>query len=472
MPANHETYTTVLPAAPPKRGGDSSIAPDGPGLSIRSNFAWALSGNLSYAACQWGIIVALAKLTSSFMVGQFALGLAIVTPVLMFTNLQLRSVQATDAQRRYSFGEYLGVRSVTILVALGVLALIALEGEYIHATALVILAVAASKAVEALSDVFYGLFQFRDRLDFTGRSMMLRGVLSLAVFSGCLYMTRDVLWGVAGLVASFLTVLIFFDLRKGLWLLSGVAPPNRRVRPASQWALARPRYCFRKQARLVWLSLPLGVVMTLLSLNLNMPRYFIHAAFGEHQLGIFSAMAYMMVAVTTVGDAMGQSAVPRMSRLYAAGRLAELRALLLKLVICALLIGLSGIAVAKVGGRFLLEMFYSPEYAGYGSVFVLLMASAAVSVVASVLTVGITSSRHFRIQVLMFAVTVIANATACFLLVPKFGLTGAAISMVIAALVHVGVAGAVMVRLLFPAPARGATEKIREPLCGNWEASS
>ena len=77
------------------------------GLSLRSNFAWVLTGNVVYAICQWGVIVALAKLGSSFMIGQFSLGLAISTPVLMFTNLHLRAVQATDARRLSSFGEYM-----------------------------------------------------------------------------------------------------------------------------------------------------------------------------------------------------------------------------------------------------------------------------------------------------------------------------------------------------------------------------
>ena len=80
---------------------DATTEPLTPGLSLRSNFAWILTGNVVYAACQWGAIVALAKLGSSFMIGQFSLGLAIATPVLMFTNLHLRAVQATDARRLY-----------------------------------------------------------------------------------------------------------------------------------------------------------------------------------------------------------------------------------------------------------------------------------------------------------------------------------------------------------------------------------
>src|SRR5690349_24121955 len=116
-----------------------------PGLSLRSNFVWILTGNLVYAACQWGMIVALAKLGSSFMVGQFSLGLAIATPVLMFTNLQLRSLQATDAMHQYSLQEYLGLRIITTLIAMVVVASITWIGGYERATAMVILAVGCAK---------------------------------------------------------------------------------------------------------------------------------------------------------------------------------------------------------------------------------------------------------------------------------------------------------------------------------------
>jgi hypothetical protein len=82
------------------------------GLSLGQNFAWALAGNIIYALCQWGIIVVVARLGNPFMVGQFALGLAVATPVLMLTNLQLRVVQATDVKGVYAFGEYLGLRTL------------------------------------------------------------------------------------------------------------------------------------------------------------------------------------------------------------------------------------------------------------------------------------------------------------------------------------------------------------------------
>ncbi|MCJ7504674.1 MAG: lipopolysaccharide biosynthesis protein, partial [Acidobacteriia bacterium] len=83
------------------------------GLSLRQNFAWTVLGNVVYAACQWGMLVALAKLGSPSLVGQFALGLALCAPVMMLANLQLRAVQATDARNEYRFGDYLALRLAT-----------------------------------------------------------------------------------------------------------------------------------------------------------------------------------------------------------------------------------------------------------------------------------------------------------------------------------------------------------------------
>ena len=53
-----------------------SLTPELPqALPLRKNFAWTLTGNVVYAGCQWGMLMAIAKLGTPAMLGQFALGL-------------------------------------------------------------------------------------------------------------------------------------------------------------------------------------------------------------------------------------------------------------------------------------------------------------------------------------------------------------------------------------------------------------
>lgn len=90
-------------------------------VALSRNFAWTLAGNVVYAGCQWGILIAIAKLGTPAMVGQFALGLAVCAPVFMFTSLQLRAVLATDAGDEYRLGNYLALRILGTGIGLAVI---------------------------------------------------------------------------------------------------------------------------------------------------------------------------------------------------------------------------------------------------------------------------------------------------------------------------------------------------------------
>ena len=385
------------------------------GLTLWANFTWTFSGNVVYSGSQWGMLMVLAKLGSPEMVGQFALGLAVTTPIIMFANLQLRGVQATDARREYRFGHYLALRLLTTALALLVITGIVFGIGYRQKTALVILAVGASKAFESISDVVYGLLQHHERMDRIALSMMIKGLLSLSALGAAVYLTRSVFWGASALAVVWAILLIAYDLPNGERVLNGRGSES-----------LRPCWDLPELVRLAWLSLPLGFVMMLVSLNTNIPRYFIQHYLGERELGIFAAMFYLMVAGNTIIAALGQSASPRLAMYYASRDLKAFRRLLGRLVGLGAALGVAGILVALVLGHKLLSVLYRPEYAEHTAVFVWLMVAASVGYVASFLGYGMTAARYFRSQLPLFGLSGAACALGCLWLVPRFGLMGAA----------------------------------------------
>ena len=427
----------VAPVAPARNPSNAEFDFLARGLSLHSNFVWMLSGNIVFAVCQWGAVVALTKLGNPYMVGQFSLGLAISTPVLMFTNLHLRAVQATDARRLYCFQQYLQLRIILTVIGLAAIAGVACFGNYHRQTAVVILGVAVAKGIETLSDIHYGLFQLNERLDQTGKSMMLRGALSVFAIGAGLYLTRSVFWACAALALLWLSVLLSFD-RKHARLLIAARPPS--IDAETRWPL-----------RLMRTALPLGLATTMAALNLNMPRYFVHARLGEHQLGIYSALAYSTVAMVLISDSMGHSAIPRLSRLYTASRLAEYRSLLRGLLASGAAVGAVGLTVALCFGRRLLALIYGLEYSAQSRVFCILIFATAIYCVACMFTNAVTATRCFRIQVPLYALIVGANALACSFLVPAAGLAGAATALVISASVHLVLGATVIHSLLWAA---------------------
>jgi O-antigen/teichoic acid export membrane protein len=429
-----------------KIGVDTCQAPVR-GQSLHANFWWVFAGNATYSLCQWMIVVALAKLGSPLMLGQFALGLAIASPVLTFTNLHLRAVQATDARRQYRFSEYLGLRIINTAAGWLIIGLIALAGNFDSRTAAIVMAVGLAKAMESFSDLFYGLFQQREQLRRTAISMILRGLLAVVTVTASLAITKDVFWSAIALMATWGLVWAVYDVRWGRRIL-GLQSSASGKPITEEGNPLKPRFDAARLWSLSRLALPLGVVMLMLALFANTPRYFIQHSMGEESLGVYSAMAYAMVAVTGVAEALGHSATPRLSRYYAGGQIARFRSLLMKLLVLGIALGAAAIATSSLGGSSILALLYRPQYAQHADVFVWLTIAAALTCVAWMLNFGLTAARHFKIQVPMFGAVLLTTAAGCYLLVPTMGMRGAAVSLALGALAHVVLASAILARVL------------------------
>lgn len=413
-------------------------------LTLRRNFSWTFTGNLIYAASQWGMLVVLAKLGSPEMVGQFTLGLAVTAPVIMFTNLQLRGIQATDAKGDYVFSDYLGLRLIGTGLALLIIAGITLKAGYRLETSLVILAIALAKAFESITDVFNGLIQQHERMDRIAIALMIKGPLSLLLLAIGVSLTGSVVGGAIGLAIAWGLVLGGWDIRNGRLILNNSSHQREGenllvadAEPAKSQNPLYPRWHRKTLSKLVLLALPLGFVMMLISLNTNIPRYFIERYLGERELGIFAAMSYLMVVGSMVVSALAESASPRLAKYYAAGNSTAFRTLLLKLVGVGLMLGMGGVFVAVVAGKPILTLLYRPEYAERADLFAWLMVAAGMGYVSSFLGYGMTAARYFRVQMPLFVLVTGSCAIACFWLIPTQGVRGAAIALIIGAIVQV-----------------------------------
>jgi O-antigen/teichoic acid export membrane protein len=177
--------------------------------------------------------------------------------------------------------------------------------------------------------------------------------------------------------------------------------------------------------------------MALVSLNGNVPRYAVERYRGSSELGIFAALAYLVVVVSLIVNALGQSAIVRLSRSFAVGDTRQFASLLKRMSLIG--IGLSGVGmvVASVFGRTVVRLLYGPEYAAHLGLLLILVAASGVTAVASFLGYGMSAARCFREQLPVTIVTVTTCAAAAYLLTPIWGLTGTAIAILLSAVAQV-----------------------------------
>ena len=346
------------------------------------------------------------------------LGLAITTPVILFSVLDLRAVQVTDAQNLNKFEDFFGVRlitnSVAILIIFGIL--VGLVGRYDFIVYVIVFLIGINKIIESTSDIGYGLMQKHERLDKVAQSMILRNVGALIFFAIVVKLTGHLVFGVASVGLWWLLALLFFD--------------RRNVEKFSPFV---PRFHPKIMLSIIWLGLPLGIATGIMSASSNMTRYFVEGYLGSESLGYFGAIAYVVVGASRAAAALGQSASARLARYYISNRKAYVR-LLQKILGVALLLGVGAVLFGIYFGKPFLSIVYTPKYAERQDVFVWLLMAAGVVMLASMLGYGMTAARRFKSQIPVFLITCGVSVFACWQLIPRFGMKGAAWAMLAAAI--------------------------------------
>jgi O-antigen/teichoic acid export membrane protein len=397
-------------------------------FSLRRNFSWSVLGEVTYAGCQWAMLVVLAKLGTPELLGRFALGLAVTAPVFMFTNLQLRALQATDASPGGSFAPYFTLRLLSSTVALLVIAAVAGLANWEAENRLGILLLGLAKGVEAVSDIFHGRLQQVSNLKWVCLSLILKGALSLAAVAVGVYWTRQLAPVCLMLVLSWLVVLLAFDVpcvvRAG-----GRYAHQDRGRWRSAFALCREPHVLK---HLFALGLPLGLTAMLISLNVSLPRFVVEQFWQEHAVGVYAALASLMQLSNLPAAALGIAASPRLGYCMAIRDRPGLRKLLARLLGVSFLFGASGFLLAVGAGRFLLRVLYSAEYAESHEAFAWLMLAAVGASLCSILNWAVVAARYVTSQIPLYLGLLVVTAAACYGWVPSWGVVGAAWSVVAA----------------------------------------
>lgn len=388
-------------------------------VALRSNVAWTLTGNVIYAASQWGIFLVLARWGSPEIVGAFALGFAVISPVFLFSQLQLRPLQATDASHReYRPGDYFALRLLATLAALFVITVLAIGTGWKRETALVVILAGVAKACESGSEVLYGHLQQYEEMASVARSMVIRGILSFVAVAVTIRVTGSAVSAAAALAGTWALVLVFHDVPSVL----PVGQVSKRL--CWDWLVLR---------RLAGHALPLGMATMLSALDVNIPRYVIAHQLGQRALGVFVPIASLQAAVTVIVNALGQSSAPRLAGYYYRSDPRSLRSLLMRLIAMALLPGLALIGIAVMWGDIVPAMLFGSQYANERSVFVWLSIAVAIWSGTSMLGYAATASRRIRFQPFAFAAVAATTLVICMIAVPRYGVLGGAIASVASA---------------------------------------
>lgn len=318
-------------------------------LSTKANTIWNGLGCLFYLGCQWVTTLLVVVLSSNYdNSGILAFAMSIGNMFAAVALYKIRTYQVSDTKDTYSADAYVGFRLVSV-AASGILAtcyllLITKSVPMIIASLLYM----AFKADESFNDVFYGIEQKQRRMDYIGKSQVMRGFASLVGFSVPLALTGNLYAAIIGMTVCCMCVTILYDRRNAM--MFGFSKPSI----SRDQAIKLGRACL------------MPTIANLLATSIvSVVRQRYGIAYGEELLGIYASVATPAVLVQAAASYLYSPLI---------GILAECKAdkgsssfikmffkILLMLLVCILLL----VVVCSVPGQAFLTAVYGASIADY-----------------------------------------------------------------------------------------------------------
>lgn len=405
-------------------------------VSLRKGASWIVLGNLLNAASQWGMLAILAKVGGPLLVGEFTLGLAITTPIMVFFSFQLRQVLATDASNRHSFSQYFGSRLLWSILAFGILTILSYSLGYRDSILAVIILVGLLKINDALFDIIYGLWQKREEMALLAQVNAGTGVARLAAFGVTCIVSRSL---IVSLIVANVVGLIYLGVVVTMSVYRSRGEGERlKWSRFIQKLILWPNW--QVQRELLFLTLPLGISAALAALGANAPRYVIERFMNTNDLGIYAALAYALVAAKTVVIAVGAAVSPKLARFHYDGDYVGYRALLFKFLLIGVFISVLATTLVSIAGQQLLAFLYSSDFASHADLLLLLTVSAGFEIAGWILCQGLIVVRRMKIQAVIEIACVIMSIVACLAFVSKYGLIGVGVAAMLSSLLRLSAA--------------------------------
>ncbi|MFS9184083.1 oligosaccharide flippase family protein [Streptococcus parasanguinis] len=185
-------------------------------ISSKQNYIWNMLGTISSSLVSVVLLLLASRLLDPKSSDIFSIAFALGQQFYVLGYFQIRNMQSTDVQEKYTFNSYHNTRIVTLLLMiLTSFFYIIIQGYDLYKSLIVLLLV-LYRAFDAYSDVFQGFFQQHNRSDLAGKILFYRSWVCIIIFGLCLFLSNSLMISsvIVCLANIFLTIILDYRISK------------------------------------------------------------------------------------------------------------------------------------------------------------------------------------------------------------------------------------------------------------------
>ena len=375
-------------------------------LSIKNNMMWNSIGSLISLVCQWLTTVLVVRLSSGYdAAGALSLAMAISNVFAPIALFSIRSYQVTDIQNTF--------RLITIGFAFCVTLVYTFFTTELNVIPVVVIYL-VYRICDIFIDVLHGIDQRHMRMDFCGKSMALRGLLSLISFSLVLAVSNSLLLSVLAMAVSVFPV-IFYD-----------------AKAASNFEDVRPSITSKKCFELFMACLPAVVGTACNSAIITVARQMLGFQLGTTVLGIYASVCTPVVIIQSCARYIYAPLLGPLARKLDAGEYRAYLRALIKIIAAFFFLTIVGLVGFWLFGAAFLSSVFSPELASYSFLFDYAVVSVIMCAFVSFLGDQLIAVRSATAVFVGNAIGLLFSVLLSRQFITTFGMNGASLIVVVA----------------------------------------
>lgn len=349
--------------------------------SVQQNMIYNTVGSLVYYFCQWVMTVLIVRMSGFEDAGVLSLAMSVTAAPAIVGLFNIRSYQVSDLKGQYSDSVYIRSRVYTNLISFAVCLFVVFFNGYNLQKAAVILMFMCFKMAEGAADVYYGIDQKNERLDYAGISLTMRGLGSLVLFCVVFLLTKNLFLCVLCMSVFSFAVVFLYD-RRIVDHLTG----------------QRQTAEFSQIKSLLVTCLPLAIVAFFNNLSLTIPKIYLERYFGETVFGIYSSVSSPTIVVQLAATTLFAPLVPVLTRQYQERNEKEFKKILLKFFGLIFAGTVLGVVLSVFLADWALGILYGTQIAPYTDLFIPVFFIAVLIAVNASLFSVCTLIREIRSQ--------------------------------------------------------------------------
>lgn len=375
--------------------------------SLKENMIWNSVGSFTYLFLQWLLTVVIVKLAGYTVNGQFSLAMSISNVFVVVANYSMRNYQISDAKNKYTVGTYVASRYETCAIGFISCIIFVVCNNYNVEQATIIIVYMIFRLSECLVDVFQGIQQKAERMDYIGISLLIRGILCFVIFTGVFWVTLNIVVAIVAMTIVAYLVIIIYDIPK-CRMLQEILIRNTQ----------------RKINQLLVECFPLVIYLIMSNCIVTVPRYFLERFHSEDILGVYAAIATPTVIVQVAASYLFYPLMTIFTDTIVEKNQKKFYSLFIKVSFAIAIVAVVALVGCVVLGEWGLQLLFGKEILEYAYLLIPVMLCTVMNAYVWFLSALLTVMRDFKGLIISNVMASIPCVILSVILIPRFSMDG------------------------------------------------